>query len=111
MINSTAGMITNQTAIVLTALPTCVTLSSCEACVAVNSTASAFNCTWCPAISRCSDGFDRSRQEWISKGCDHEDNFISAHSSARCPAVPLTTPPSAATPSSAPGLHGSTGER
>ena len=25
---------------------------------------------WCPSADRCSDGMDRSRQEWLTKGCD-----------------------------------------
>jgi len=25
---------------------------------------------WCSTADRCSDGMDRSRQEWLVKGCD-----------------------------------------
>lgn len=29
-----------------------------------------FECVWCPQVQRCSDGYDRQRQEWINKHCD-----------------------------------------
>lgn len=27
-------------------------------------------CSWCPALSRCSTGTDRKRQNWLQSGCD-----------------------------------------
>lgn len=56
----------NQTAIYLKALPTCNQYDTCEQC----SKASTLECIWCPTVKRCSNGFDRKRQEWISNGCD-----------------------------------------
>lgn len=58
----------NQTAIYLKALPTCNQFDTCETC---NSKATAsLECIWCPAVKRCSNGFDRKRQEWLNSSCD-----------------------------------------
>lgn len=59
--------ITNQTAIILKALPTCNQYDSCETCSKANST---LGCIWCPTVNRCSNGFDRKRQEWLQNHCD-----------------------------------------
>lgn len=59
--------IRNQSAIYLKALPTCNQFDSCETCAkAVPS----LECIWCPAVKRCSNGFDRKRQEWLSNSCE-----------------------------------------
>ena len=29
-----------------------------------------FQCMWCPAIGRCSDGMDRLRQTWLKRRCE-----------------------------------------
>lgn len=31
---------------------------------------STFDCQWCEATKKCSDGYDRHRQEWIKHKCD-----------------------------------------
>lgn len=59
--------ITNNTAIFLRAMPTCLSLKGCRQCVTANIN---FDCVYCAALDRCSDGYDRQRQEWISKHCD-----------------------------------------
>ncbi|XP_064030318.1 plexin domain-containing protein 1 [Pogoniulus pusillus] len=58
--------ITNLSAVEFTPLPTCLQHQSCEACVTSKLT---FNCSWCHVLQRCSSGFDRHREEWLSYGC------------------------------------------
>ncbi|KAG9510761.1 Plexin domain-containing protein 1 [Fragariocoptes setiger] len=58
----------NETAIYLTALPTCIQYDTCESCAKANST---LDCVWCPSVKRCSNGFDRKRQEWLTNHCDN----------------------------------------
>lgn len=59
--------IKNETAIYLRALPTCNQFDTCETCAkAVPS----LECIWCPAVKRCSNGFDRKRQEWLQNSCE-----------------------------------------
>ena len=53
-------------AIILDPLLTCNTASSCDECTELKS---GFNCAWCHSVSRCSDGIDRHRQEWIEASC------------------------------------------
>ena len=109
MINSTAEHISNNTAIFLKAktsmllhlnniltfcliigMLACVSLKSCTECV--SSTDTGFDCGWCLALGRCSDGFDRNRQEWISNQCDQPQNNINKNNkTSLCPAP--TTPP------------------
>lgn len=57
----------NQTAIYLKALPTCNQFDTCETCSKATPN---LECIWCPSVKRCSNGFDRKRQEWINNGCD-----------------------------------------
>ncbi|XP_025095120.1 plexin domain-containing protein 2-like isoform X2 [Pomacea canaliculata] len=55
------------TVIILEPLPTCNTIEDCKTCtehVNVN-----FDCKWCEKVSRCSDGLDWNRQNWIEQGC------------------------------------------
>ncbi|RXM31872.1 Plexin domain-containing protein 1 [Acipenser ruthenus] len=61
--------ITNMSAFVFTPLPTCLQHESCESCLSANTSTS---CSWCNIIQRCSDGFDRHRQEWLNYGCADE---------------------------------------
>ncbi|XP_028404759.1 plexin domain-containing protein 2-like [Dendronephthya gigantea] len=53
-------------AYVITPLPNCVMLKTCDACA---NTATAFSCVWCAAVNRCSDGVDRHRQAWFVNKC------------------------------------------
>jgi len=87
--------IANHTAIYFTPLPTCVTLKDCESCV--TSTIANFECRWCDAVKRCSDGFDRHRQDWLLNKCDVESH--SKDTPNRCVARPSTTPSSRLVPS------------
>lgn len=57
----------NQTAIYLKALPTCNQFDTCETCAKAPPS---LDCVWCPAVKRCSNGFDRKRQEWLSNFCE-----------------------------------------
>ncbi|XP_033114319.1 plexin domain-containing protein 2-like [Anneissia japonica] len=54
---------------ILTPLPTCTQQKSCSDCFGGNVDPS-FDCKWCPTLSRCSSGYDRHRQDWISNNCN-----------------------------------------
>lgn len=80
----------NQTAIYLKALPTCNQFDSCETCAKASSN---LECIWCPTVKRCSNGFDRKRQEWLSNSCDKiikSDCSVKAESSAQ-PSTPTSS--------------------
>ncbi|XP_053623691.1 plexin domain-containing protein 2 [Plodia interpunctella] len=59
--------ITNSTILKLEALPTCMQYDTCEACLNHNT---AFNCTWCNSIRKCSSGTDKNKQDWTLRSCD-----------------------------------------
>uniref|UniRef100_A0A8C4KYI8 Plexin domain containing 1 n=1 Tax=Equus asinus TaxID=9793 RepID=A0A8C4KYI8_EQUAS len=61
--------ITSMSAVEFTPLPTCLQHRSCDACMSSDLT---FNCSWCHVLQRCSSGFDRYRQEWLTYGCAQE---------------------------------------
>ncbi|XP_063852659.1 LOW QUALITY PROTEIN: plexin domain-containing protein 1-like [Scylla paramamosain] len=61
------SIIGNWTAILFKALPTCVSIHSCLDCL---SQKISFQCHWCDSISRCSNGLDRNRQEWLLNNCE-----------------------------------------
>ncbi|XP_033926240.1 plexin domain-containing protein 1 [Melopsittacus undulatus] len=78
--------ITNLSAVEFTPLPTCLQHQSCEMCMSSELT---FNCSWCHILQRCSSGFDRYREEWLSYGCGQkadekscEDLAVGEHYSA-----------------------------
>lgn len=71
-INKKTDLVRSNSAIVMRALPTCVSLTSCEECTTAQIN---FNCTWCDTVQRCSSGVDRHRQSWISNKC--EENVVS----------------------------------
>uniref|UniRef100_A0ABK0LKH5 Plexin domain containing 1 n=1 Tax=Rattus norvegicus TaxID=10116 RepID=A0ABK0LKH5_RAT len=64
-----SSKITTTSAVEFTPLPTCLQHQSCDACMSSNLT---FNCSWCYVLQRCSSGFDRYRQEWLTYGCAQE---------------------------------------
>ncbi|XP_070572219.1 plexin domain-containing protein 2-like [Ptychodera flava] len=66
--------ITSNSVVVLKPLPTCNNLYSCNAC---ENSDIGFNCTWCVQLDRCSSGFDRYRQEWVSSGCQNQSTDAS----------------------------------
>uniref|UniRef100_A0A672U5T4 Plexin domain containing 1 n=1 Tax=Strigops habroptila TaxID=2489341 RepID=A0A672U5T4_STRHB len=49
----------------------CLQHQSCEMCVSSELT---FNCSWCHVLQRCSSGFDRYREEWLSYGCGQKSD-------------------------------------
>ncbi|XP_028127959.1 plexin domain-containing protein 2 [Diabrotica virgifera virgifera] len=59
--------IKNWTTIVLRALPTCLDATDCNTCLTRKLN---FKCFWCPAMSKCSQGYDRHRQNWLANACD-----------------------------------------
>ncbi|XP_023238772.1 plexin domain-containing protein 2-like [Centruroides sculpturatus] len=63
----------NFTAIVFTALPTCLSFNDCQSCI---SSDIGFDCIWCDRVKRCSDGLDRYRQEWLKQDCDRKKEKI-----------------------------------
>lgn len=67
----------------------CVSLTNCETCTTANI---AFECRWCDATQKCSDGFDRHRQDWMLKKCDVDSH--SKDTPNRCKFTPTTTTPS-----------------
>ena len=60
----------DSVAIILDPLPTCNTASSYDECTKLKS---GFNCAWCHSVSRCSDGIDRHRQEWVEANCSRKE--------------------------------------
>uniref|UniRef100_A0A8C6MWY3 Plexin domain containing 1 n=1 Tax=Mus spicilegus TaxID=10103 RepID=A0A8C6MWY3_MUSSI len=64
-----SSKITTTSAVEFTPLPTCLQHQSCDTCMSSNLT---FNCSWCHVLQRCSSGFDRYRQEWLTYGCAQE---------------------------------------
>ncbi|XP_074796603.1 plexin domain-containing protein 1 isoform X2 [Natator depressus] len=63
--------VTSVSAVEFTPLPTCLQHQSCDMCVTSELT---FNCSWCHVLQRCSSGFDRYREEWLSHGCGQESD-------------------------------------
>ncbi|XP_037950948.1 plexin domain-containing protein 2-like isoform X2 [Teleopsis dalmanni] len=59
--------ITNSTIIHLTALPTCLDYTDCISCI---NHKTQFDCSWCPALNRCSTGTERKKQDWLQKNCE-----------------------------------------
>ncbi|XP_030076909.1 plexin domain-containing protein 1 isoform X2 [Microcaecilia unicolor] len=64
--------ITSATAVEFIPLPTCLQHQSCEECKTSDTTLS---CRWCHVLQRCSSGFDRYRQEWLTYGCTQEESI------------------------------------
>ncbi|CAG2065727.1 unnamed protein product [Timema podura] len=46
-------------------------------------TRSHYTCYWCPHANRCSNGLDRLRQDWLTRGCDTS----ALDTSEQCPAI------------------------
>ncbi|XP_060809492.1 plexin domain-containing protein 2 [Amyelois transitella] len=59
--------IANNTILRLEALPTCTQYDTCDGCINHNT---AFNCTWCNSIRKCSSGTDKNKQDWMLRSCD-----------------------------------------
>ncbi|CAH1109204.1 unnamed protein product [Psylliodes chrysocephalus] len=78
-VNFNKTFIKNWTTIVLKALPTCLDAHDCDSCLSRNLK---FQCFWCPAMGKCSQGFDRHRQNWLAHGCDKTSFSNLTHCSA-----------------------------
>ncbi|XP_069770770.1 plexin domain-containing protein 2-like isoform X2 [Narcine bancroftii] len=63
--------VTNMSAIEIIPLATCLQLRGCFDCVNAQI---GFNCTWCDKLQRCSNGFDRHRQDWVDNGCPDQSD-------------------------------------
>lgn len=79
------NMIGNWTAILFKALPTCVSMHTCDACL---SQKISFQCQWCDSIGRCSNGLDRNRQEWLLNSCETHHTQLAES----CPPAPPGSP-------------------
>ncbi|OCT62102.1 hypothetical protein XELAEV_18043186mg [Xenopus laevis] len=66
--------IRSQTAVEFIPVPTCLQQTSCEQCV---SSVPSFNCSWCHVLNRCSSGFDRYRQDWLTYDCAQQSQSTS----------------------------------
>ncbi|CAG9854725.1 unnamed protein product [Phyllotreta striolata] len=66
-VNFNKTFIKDWSTIVLKALPTCLDATDCNSCLSRDLK---FQCLWCPALNKCSQGFDRHRQTWLAHGCD-----------------------------------------
>ncbi|CAH2292547.1 plexin domain-containing 1 [Pelobates cultripes] len=86
--------IRSQTVVEFTPLPTCLELSTCEQCI---TSALTFNCSWCHVLQRCSSGFDRYRQDWLTYGCAEQaqstscEEFVDFYSPADSSLPPTST--------------------
>ncbi|KAJ8736809.1 hypothetical protein PYW07_000080 [Mythimna separata] len=60
-------LISNNTVLKMTALPTCLQYDTCDSCLNHDT---GFNCTWCPQIQKCSSGTDRNKQDWLLRKCE-----------------------------------------
>ncbi|XP_077978675.1 plexin domain-containing protein 2-like [Glandiceps talaboti] len=69
--------VASNTAFELTPLRTCNQFQRCNSCVEANID---FKCGWCHYVSRCSSGFDRHRQDWLSAGCDEKTGEMKCES-------------------------------
>ncbi|XP_059812641.1 plexin domain-containing protein 1-like isoform X1 [Hypanus sabinus] len=64
--------IRSNSAFEFTPVSMCLQHLSCNACVNAEEN---FNCSWCGVLQRCSNGFDRHRQEWLDYHCMDEHNI------------------------------------
>ncbi|CAF3865893.1 unnamed protein product [Adineta steineri] len=66
-INLDKEKIHNGVSIIFDMDQTCNTFTDCASCLA--NRGKRYNCSWCNDIQKCSDGYDRSRQQWIRSQC------------------------------------------
>ncbi|KAM3968951.1 plexin domain containing lethal (1) G0289 [Aphomia sociella] len=83
-------MITNNTMLVLKALSTCMEYDNCHDCINHNT---AFNCSWCSQVKKCSSGTDKNKQDWTMRHCDK----LAVKDIASCPAKPVAGPTNGST--------------
>ncbi|KAH7731854.1 tumor endothelial marker 3 [Aphelenchoides avenae] len=84
--------IKSNTVVVLTALPTCLALKTCDECA--TSSLKDFNCSWCTPKEGeekafCSDqlGLNRRRQEWVEGNCARNLKGAYCSASSKAPAT------------------------
>ncbi|TMW40462.1 hypothetical protein DOY81_014458, partial [Sarcophaga bullata] len=82
--------ITNSTIITLKALPTCLEYTDCVSCI---NHVTAFNCSWCSTVNRCSSCLDRQKQNWIDHDCDDHNVTEEGLCPASVSETPLITSP------------------
>lgn len=68
-VNISKESVFNGSAVVFHPKPSCVTANSCSQCMEFARTTE-FDCQWCPATTRCSDGVDRHFAEWKLSKCE-----------------------------------------
>eukprot|EP00096_Caligus_rogercresseyi_P003364 TRINITY_DN1626_c0_g2_i1.p1 TRINITY_DN1626_c0_g2~~TRINITY_DN1626_c0_g2_i1.p1 ORF type:complete len:477 (+),score=135.36 TRINITY_DN1626_c0_g2_i1:123-1553(+) len=88
-VNLRNASISNSSAIIFKSLPTCNIQRDCESCTNFSNEHKKegskdddpvdFKCTWCPSLSRCSDGMDRDLQNWMAHSC-HKSNVSQSSS-------------------------------
>ena len=71
-INLDRTKIQNGLSIVFNMDRLCNTFTDCATCLA--NRGKRYNCSWCDDIQKCSDGYDRSRQQWLRAQC-HRFSF------------------------------------
>ncbi|CAF0929408.1 unnamed protein product [Didymodactylos carnosus] len=59
--------IQDGTSVVFEMDTSCNTFTDCTSCLANHN--NRYNCSWCDDVQRCSDGYDRLRNEWLSAQC------------------------------------------
>ncbi|CAF1040921.1 unnamed protein product [Rotaria sordida] len=59
--------IKNGVSVIFSMDNTCNTFTDCKSCLA--NRGKRYNCSWCDDIQKCSDGYDRSRYQWIRAQC------------------------------------------
>lgn len=96
--------IANHTAIYLKALPTCNQYDSCDKCSNANST---MDCHWCDAVKRCSNGYDRKRQEWLTNQCDKIEKTVCTKPTSETSMQPrtLSTSSTSSTPTTSSSIN------
>lgn len=65
-VNINSALIRSGTVVSFTPLPTCNLADDCHTCISRNIS---FVCKWCDNNGRCSDGWDRMKEDWYLSGC------------------------------------------
>ncbi|CAF0800440.1 unnamed protein product [Adineta ricciae] len=68
-LNLEHGKIQSGLSVMFTMDKTCNTFTDCVTCLA--NRGKRYNCSWCDTIQKCSDGYDRSRHQWIQGQCHY----------------------------------------
>ncbi|CAF3886240.1 unnamed protein product, partial [Rotaria sp. Silwood2] len=68
-LNLDKAKVKNGASVIFSMESTCNTFTDCKSCLA--NRGKRYNCSWCDDIQKCSDGYDRSRHQWIRAQCHH----------------------------------------